>query len=83
MTTNLTQAGKTLTQNAGRLNRAVELTKTDMAAMSGVSIRTLQRIESARKARRTYRPALSTVVKLADFAGVSVDDFIKHKLEFQ
>jgi transcriptional regulator with XRE-family HTH domain len=83
MTTNLNQVGKTLTQNARNLNVAVELSQNEMAAMSGVSRRTLQRIEAARKARQTYRPALSTVIKLADFAGVTVDDFIKSRLQFQ
>ncbi len=82
MTTNLTQAGRNLTQNTKTLKGAVELSLTELAGFSGVSKRTLERMEAARKARRTYRPALSTVVKLADLAGVTVDDFIKTRLNF-
>jgi DNA-binding XRE family transcriptional regulator len=75
--------GKVITQNTNSVRKAVDVTQTELADASGVSRRTLQRIESARRARRTYRPMLKTVVKLAAVAGVSIDDYINNRLQFQ
>jgi len=83
MITNLTEAGRNLTKNASRLKGAIELSTAELSAFTGVSKRTLNRIEVARKARRTYRPSLATAVKLANFAGVSVDEFIQSTLNFE
>jgi transcriptional regulator with XRE-family HTH domain len=83
MNTNLNQMGKTLTQNTNSLKGAVEVGVTELATFTGVSKRTLQRIEAARRARRTYRPMLKTAVKLAAAAGVTVDDYINSRLQFQ
>lgn len=83
MTTNITNAGRTLTKNAKSLAGAVNVNLTELAGLSGLSKSTLYRIETARKFRRTYHPMMSTVIKLADVAGVTVDDFIKSRLSFQ
>jgi transcriptional regulator with XRE-family HTH domain len=82
MISNLTEAGKNLTKNTARLQGAVALTTIELANFTGVSERTLRRIETARKARRTYHPAFSTVARLANFAGVTVDDYVKLHLQF-
>lgn len=83
MTTSLNQMGKVITQNTNSVRKAVDVTQLELAEASGVSRRTLQRIEAARKSRRTYRPMLKTVVKLAAVAGVSIDDYINNRLQFQ
>lgn len=83
MNTNLNQMGKTLTQNTNSVRKAVGINTTELAEFTGISKRTIQRIEAARRARRTYRPMLKTAVLLAHFAGVSVDDYIKNSLQFQ
>jgi DNA-binding XRE family transcriptional regulator len=81
--TNLNDAGRNLTKNTKELKNAVELTIAELSWHTGVSETTLRRIEAARKARRAYRPMLSTVVKLADFADLTVDDYINNRLTFQ
>lgn len=83
MTTNLNQIGKTILANTAASRLSIEATAPTLALISGVSVRTLQRMESARKARRTYRPALSTVVKLAAAVGVTVDEYIQGRLTFE
>lgn len=83
MSTLLTQLGRTMTQNASSVQKAVAANRTELADFTGISVSTLARIEKARKARRTYNPAFKTVVKLAEFAGVSIDDFVKSRLTFR
>jgi len=78
----LSNLGKTLARNASRLRRQNDLTVTQTAQLTGVSPSTLRRIEKARDARRTYKPMLSTVVKLARVSGVTVDEFIGGRLNW-
>jgi|HigsolmetaAR202D_1030399.scaffolds.fasta_scaffold12858_5 Predicted transcriptional regulators len=73
----LNQIGRTLARNTAILRKDAALNLSDMERMTGVSRRTLGRIEKARKERRPYSPMLKTVLKLAETAGVSVDDYIK------
>lgn len=73
----LNKIGKTLARNTAILRKDVALNLSQMERMTGVSRRTLARIEKARKERRPYSPMLKTVVKLAETAGVPVDTYIK------
>lgn len=73
----LNQIGRTLARNTAVLRKDVDMNLSDMARLTGVSRRTLGRIEKARAERRPYRPMLSTVVKLADTCGLTVDEYIK------
>ncbi|MCU1492219.1 MAG: hypothetical protein JWM85_3624 [Acidimicrobiaceae bacterium] len=73
----LNQIGKTITRNTTLLRRDVCMNLSDMERLTGVSRRTLGRIEKARAERRTYSPMLKTVLKLAETAGVTVDDYLK------
>ena len=83
MSFSLTQMGRTFTQNTNSLQKAVELTQEQLAHHVGLSTSTLHRIETARVARRTYRPSFATVAKLALLAGVSIDDFVNTRLSFE
>lgn len=79
---NLTQIGRTLARNAAVLRAQSTLNLTQTQEATGVSRRTLARIEKARAQRRTYKPMLSTVVKLANASGVTVDEFLTQQLTF-
>lgn len=83
--TNLTlnSMGKNLVRNTAVLRADSLLTVEQTAKVTGVSERTLNRIELAKKSRRSYNPMLHTVVKLAEASGVTVDDYISKKLTFQ
>ncbi len=76
----LNQMGRNLTRNTFRLRKNSELNLAEMARATGVSRRTLGRIEQARSERRTYNPMLKTVVSLAQAAGITVDEYIKTSL---
>lgn len=75
----LNQIGRTLARNTVMLRKDVEMNFSEMARLTGVSRRTLGRIEKAKAERRSYSPMLKTVVKLAETAGTTVDDYIKTK----
>lgn len=83
MSITLNQIGKNLAANASRMRKDSATNFNELAHITGVSVRTLKRIEAAKKARRTYSPMLKTVVRLADAAGVTVDTFLKNRLQFQ
>jgi transcriptional regulator with XRE-family HTH domain len=72
----LNSIGRTLTRNTRLLLRKSDFNMSELERITGVSRRTLSRIEAARKARRPYNPMLKTVVKLATAAGVSVDTYL-------
>lgn len=73
----LNQIGRTLARNTAILRKDVEMNLSEMERLTGVSRRTLSRIEKARAERRPYNPMLKTVVKLAETAGLTVDEYIK------
>jgi transcriptional regulator with XRE-family HTH domain len=71
----LNRIGKTIARNTTILRRDANLNVSQMARLTGVSRRTLGRIERARAERRPYHPMFATVVKLADTAGVPIDTY--------
>ena len=75
--------GRNIATNVSRLVEANGLPNKELAERVGLSTSTIYRINKARAARRPYRPMLSTVIKLAADAGVSVDDFIRTRLVFE
>jgi DNA-binding XRE family transcriptional regulator len=83
MSTTLNQLGKNLAANTVRMRKDSSTNIKELAHITGVSARTLQRIEVAKKARQSYSPMLKTAIRLADAAGVTVDEFIKNRLVFQ
>jgi DNA-binding XRE family transcriptional regulator len=83
MSNNLNVLGKNLTTNATVMRKEAEMNLSQLAHFTGVSRRTLSRIEAAKKARKTYNPMLKTAIKLAAVAGVTVDEFISGKLVFK
>jgi transcriptional regulator with XRE-family HTH domain len=82
-TTNLKEAGRNIVRNTTGMKNTGRMSISEMAIFSGISERTLCRIETARKARQSYKPAFSTVAKLATAAGVTIDVFVKNHLTFQ
>lgn len=76
----LNSMGRTLVRNTSQMRRWGDFNMSELAQATGVSRRTLGRIEAARRERRSYNPMLKTVVKLAEAAGVSVDYYIKFRL---
>ena len=80
---NLSAIGRTLAKNASVLRAQSALTLSQTEEATGVSRRTLSRIAVAHSRRRTYSPMLSTVVKLANATGVTVDQFLTQNLSFQ
>jgi transcriptional regulator with XRE-family HTH domain len=78
---------KKLSLNVGRntieVRKANELSFPQLASVSGVSRRTLQRIEKARKDKAIYVPKESTITKLANLVGVTPQEFAGQKLAFQ
>ena len=80
---NLATIGRNLIRNTTSLRTESDVTVGQLAQATGVSERTLNRIEAARRERRSYNPMLKTVVKLAAASGTTVDEYIKTKLEFQ
>jgi transcriptional regulator with XRE-family HTH domain len=78
----LNQLGRTLTRNTSMLRKDIDMSLTEMSYLTGVSRRTLGRIEQARAARRTYSPMLKTVVKLAAATGVTVDEYLNNNFRY-
>lgn len=83
MSLTLNAIGKNLARNAVQMRKDSATNLTELAYITGVSRRTLSRIEAAKKARRSYNPMLKTVVKLSAAAGITVDQFINGKVAFQ
>jgi transcriptional regulator with XRE-family HTH domain len=83
MSITLNQLGKNLARNTGMMAKEAGIDLKQLSDLSGVSLRTLYRIEKARKARKSYSPMFKTVAKLASLAGVSVDDYVQGHLEFK
>jgi DNA-binding XRE family transcriptional regulator len=83
MSTTLNTMGKTFARNTVQIRKDSSTNLTELAYITGVSRRTLGRIEAAKKARKTYNPMLKTAIKLAQAAGVTVDELLNEKLSFQ
>lgn len=83
MSISLNRIGKNLAANSTTLRKKSDMSFAEMADATGVSRRTLQRIEAARKANRSYQPMLKTVARLAAATGASLDDFLGGRLTFQ
>lgn len=73
---NFNKIGRTVARNTAKLRKNAKLSLSDMERATGVSRRTLARIETAHSDRSPYIPSLKTVVKLAETAGVSVDTYV-------
>lgn len=72
--------GNNTTFNTDLIRKATGLSLAQLAATADLSRSTLYRMAAARKARTAYSPTLATVVKLANLAEVSVDDFVSGRL---
>lgn len=83
MQVSLNKAGKILVQNVNTIRKESRLTVKELAEATGVSKDTIYRMNKARKERRTYRPMLSTVVKLAKASNISIDDLVSGKVDVQ
>lgn len=83
MTINITKAGKIIARNVAQIRKESEITQAQMAEATGVSRRTIQRIEQANTYGVAYNPLLSTAVKIANAAQITVQDLIYSQLEIQ
>lgn len=72
--------GRNLIRNTARIQKASELTTSELALATGVSRRTLGRMEKARKEGRSYNPMLKTVAKLASAAGITIDQYLTQRV---
>jgi len=79
---NLVKMGHIFVQNVVKLQYAVGLNQRDFAAHIGVSESTLRRIQRHHLQKLGYSPQFGTTAKAALFAGVSVDDLMKTRLNF-
>ncbi|HXP50880.1 MAG TPA: hypothetical protein VN922_13045 [Bacteroidia bacterium] len=80
MAITLIRSGKTVARNATKLRRATGMSRNAFAKTVGISSYTMGLIESRYDQKERYTPALSTVIKLATAAGVSVEEFISTSL---
>jgi transcriptional regulator with XRE-family HTH domain len=69
--------GRNFIRNTARIQKAAQLSTSELAKATGVSSRTLARMEKARKEGRSYSPMLKTVARLAQAAGVSIDQYLQ------
>jgi transcriptional regulator with XRE-family HTH domain len=79
----LQSVSRNLVKNTVNLRRESNVTIGDMAAATKLSESTIRRIEKFGRLGAlagNYRPQLSTVIKLANAAEVSPDDFITQEL---
>jgi DNA-binding XRE family transcriptional regulator len=74
------RSGHTVARNATKLRRATGMSRNAFAKRVGISSYTMGLIEEKYDAKERYTPALSTVIKLATAAGVSVEEFISASL---
>lgn len=80
---NLQTVSRNVVKNTVNLRRESEVTISDMASATQLSESTIRRIEKFGRLGAlagNYRPQLSTLVKLANAAEVSAQDFITQEL---
>ena len=70
-------------RNAVVINNLTKTTRSEYAAMTGLSKSTIRRLHRARKEKREYNPTVRTLSKLAAFAGVTLDEFATKRLAVQ
>lgn len=70
------RAGKAVTRQAGKMRKASEMSVKGFAQEVGISPATIRRMEAKRYANLAYSPRFATVVKLANYAGVPLNQFI-------
>lgn len=73
--TDASQEGRHVTVSLADAREAAGFSQADLAARSGVDVRTIRRIEGGRGGK-PYRPSLEQVVRLADALEVPIDDLI-------
>jgi transcriptional regulator with XRE-family HTH domain len=79
----LQSASLNFVRNTVNLRRESDVTIGDMAAATKLSANTIRRIEKFARLGAlagNYRPQLSTVIKIANAAQVTPDDFLSHEL---
>lgn len=77
------KAKKLITRNVVVIRQDIGLTQDEMASVTDVSRRTIQRIEKASQLGLSYNPTLSTVIKIANAFNVTIQDLVAEKLEVQ
>lgn len=78
-TMSLVQAGHIFVNNVAYAIKHNGLSDSEAAYISDLSEQTIKRIRKAKANRSTYRPMLSTVVKLSQVIGVTTEELITKK----